>query len=582
MKELSIEEKAKRYDEAIERAKGLIDFCSDSELKTLENVFPELSESEDEKIRKELIKGFNNLDKRAVWYNGITYGQILAWLEKQGEQKPKTEYIYLKFREGDTIQKITGDKDIVTIAEVDTEAEEYRLTNSEFLPFKYEHLWYLVEQKPIPIFRVGETIIAKDGTNIIKEPFHIDKIEDDYYWDGENTILVCNQDDWELVEQKTTEWSEEDAKHFLRCLGYIEAYVEPRKDDVRWFKELKDRVQPKNVEWSEADEFIRLTLLKIVKNEMKQHGNVGLGNGIITSDIIVWLKKLGKQKSLDEVAKEITKNKETAISFLKSCGIMNDNGELADEYKTEQCEKKSAENVELKFKVGDLIKLSKEPKYPAREIISIKNDGYYFDSAVYLPFERQDDWELVDTIQNSAWSKEDENTISEAEEWLDTLCDYLKDSSSAYIPNVRVVISNLKSLKCRVQPKLKQGWTEEDENNINSIVSRLEVDISYWESRSKTRTNEDKKLIEWLKSLRPQLIREWSEEDDRNLSIAIQYVFQRGYLSTVNWLKSLKERYTWKPSEYQLNSLQVAINIIGEQTLTGTDLKKLLEQLNKL
>ena len=34
----------------------------------------------------------------------------------------------------------------------------------------------------------------------------------------------------------------------------------------------------------------------------------------------------------------------------------------------------------------------------------------------------------------------------------------------------------------------------------------------------------------------------WSEEDDRHLSIAIQYVFQHGYLSTVDWLKVLKNR----------------------------------------
>jgi len=47
-----------------------------------------LAESEDERIRKAMINGFNKLDKSAVWYNGITNGQILAWLEKQGEQKP--------------------------------------------------------------------------------------------------------------------------------------------------------------------------------------------------------------------------------------------------------------------------------------------------------------------------------------------------------------------------------------------------------------------------------------------------------------------------------------------------------------
>lgn len=40
-----------------------------------------------------------------------------------------------------------------------------------------------------------------------------------------------------------------------------------------------------------------------------------------------------EKKSLDDVAKEVTKDKDAAISFLKSCGIMNENGELADEYK---------------------------------------------------------------------------------------------------------------------------------------------------------------------------------------------------------------------------------------------------------
>lgn len=78
-------------------------------------------------------------------------------------------------------------------------------TEEEFQCFDaWSNVWFKREdeQKPMPIFKVGETIIAKDGTNIIKEPFHIDKIEDDYYWDGENTILVCNQDEFELVEQK--------------------------------------------------------------------------------------------------------------------------------------------------------------------------------------------------------------------------------------------------------------------------------------------------------------------------------------------------------------------------------------------
>ena len=74
----------------------------------------------------------------------------------------------------------------------------------------------------------------------------------------------------------------------------------------------------------------------------------------------------------------------------------------------------------------------------------------------------------------------------------------------------------------------------------------------------------------------------WSEEDDRNLSIAIQYVFQRGYLSTVNWLKSLKERYTWKPSEKQISALEWQVKNTYEGSWQYIETKKLLEQLKRL
>lgn len=56
--------------------------------KQLEKIFPELKESEDEKIRKALIRYFTLSDEHA--YNeacGVSYRDIVAWLEKQGEQK---------------------------------------------------------------------------------------------------------------------------------------------------------------------------------------------------------------------------------------------------------------------------------------------------------------------------------------------------------------------------------------------------------------------------------------------------------------------------------------------------------------
>ena len=79
--ELSIEQKAKRYDEAIEIAKKINNEQQTQPFNIMTRVFPELKESEDERIRNEIILyiGARNdisLDIHNKW---------LSWLEKQGE-----------------------------------------------------------------------------------------------------------------------------------------------------------------------------------------------------------------------------------------------------------------------------------------------------------------------------------------------------------------------------------------------------------------------------------------------------------------------------------------------------------------
>lgn len=78
MKELSIEEKAKAYDEAYKKV--AVRFGSN----VADEIF--LKESEGEKIRKEIISTLKYAN-----YKGV-YDKHLAWLEKQGEQKEFTDY----------------------------------------------------------------------------------------------------------------------------------------------------------------------------------------------------------------------------------------------------------------------------------------------------------------------------------------------------------------------------------------------------------------------------------------------------------------------------------------------------------
>ena len=82
MKELSTEQKAKAYDEALERAKK---YKLKEDLIITQDLFPELKESEDERIRKNCIH-FLELQKQ---HHAATFEieECIAWLEKQGDKE---------------------------------------------------------------------------------------------------------------------------------------------------------------------------------------------------------------------------------------------------------------------------------------------------------------------------------------------------------------------------------------------------------------------------------------------------------------------------------------------------------------
>jgi hypothetical protein len=87
MKELTIEEKSKAYDKALSVAQET--YATQPMYRDwLEKMFPELKESKDERIMKELIKFFRMGAKYNSSTNGIPDKDIIAWLEKQNKQKP--------------------------------------------------------------------------------------------------------------------------------------------------------------------------------------------------------------------------------------------------------------------------------------------------------------------------------------------------------------------------------------------------------------------------------------------------------------------------------------------------------------
>ena len=70
--------------EKFEEAKRLYETANADQRYVLESLFPELSESGDERIRKALIKFFTLSDDNADYQCcGVHYKDIVAWLEKQ-------------------------------------------------------------------------------------------------------------------------------------------------------------------------------------------------------------------------------------------------------------------------------------------------------------------------------------------------------------------------------------------------------------------------------------------------------------------------------------------------------------------
>ena len=105
MKELSIEEKAKRYDEILvklQEAKVDNNVCDERYCCVIDDIIPELKDSEDERMIQ-YFKDLAPFDKAEELYEkyGFSHKDAIAWLEKKCEQKSVK---VPKFKVGDFIQ----------------------------------------------------------------------------------------------------------------------------------------------------------------------------------------------------------------------------------------------------------------------------------------------------------------------------------------------------------------------------------------------------------------------------------------------------------------------------------------------
>ena len=217
----------------------------------VERYFPELAESEDERIRKSLIDMLKNDEK--------CYLKEIAWLEKQGES---TEINPSEFDL--RLNKLLKQFESMPKEELTSILSFYLNVVQNDGTYKEEKQG---EQKQLA---KGEDY-GIDGVyaaiDILKKTFgKVDGYEtDDGKLEHECAISAVEQ----LSKQKkTAEWSEEDEGMLKSILNeYKSMQIEKRK----WLRFLKDRVlsQPKQ-EWSKEDEYCRQQLIEFCEHCMVQ------------------------------------------------------------------------------------------------------------------------------------------------------------------------------------------------------------------------------------------------------------------------------------------------------------------------
>lgn len=280
----------KKYKEALKRAEGVIEQNPLMEYlkKGIEYIFPELKESEDERIKNWLIGYFHQYkeDGMEKYANGLKVESILAWLEKQGEQKLADKVIKPKFHEGDWIV-FNG----LTLYVKEVIKGFYRTISKGGITNSYDwdidnaaRLWTIQDAKEGDVlacengwtcifsclndnlfsshcFMDAEGWFCEDGgqahaldnricgeihpatkeqRDILFEKMH----EAKYMWDSESKQLLSLKA--EPSDEQKTAWSEEDEENFRDIVGAIHAVAYQTTEDeesrLEWLYDIKQRM----------------------------------------------------------------------------------------------------------------------------------------------------------------------------------------------------------------------------------------------------------------------------------------------------------------------------------------------------
>ena len=260
MKELSIEQKAKTYDEVIKKAETLykasepMSGCN----VLLETLFPELKESEDEKIRKELLQiAKKSEDSFYMVMTPDKRKHLITWLEKQGE---------FKNIDSDDLATLETWEDAVKENKEKWQLSDWFVEATSLLIQKVKRI-----ENNESINIKGSKVMLNACINALRAVGHshlsdwLEKQEqkpaDSYCQEnckGFQETGKCFADGEckakREAEQKTAAWSEEDDYNLQCCIAKVQNDIDNgrigrNRELLTWLKSLKLRSQ-----WRPSDE----------------------------------------------------------------------------------------------------------------------------------------------------------------------------------------------------------------------------------------------------------------------------------------------------------------------------------------
>lgn len=599
---MTIEDKAQAYDTAIRKAQ---DIFHTSEFVKITDLFPELAESEDERIRKTL----SVLVQNAIYPGLITEEdskKCLAYLKKQKERGPLTKeekyilHCIIEYLDDETCpsewisllrgiyclpygkQKESAEKEYVfrplggTDITVAAGQAIKRVNEGErlVLAFNGAYIPVLKGYDVNEIVDIYNTFVEKK-----KEPPFVKDVNvgypGHYFYDG-NRMYLCSSPALEekQKEQKTTNELEDAFKYYTDrgiTISCGDFKAEPKKERIGEYGECTD-----------------FTIYHPLKNGKGEYECIPYSfYGSLTS---------------------FSENKDL-IDFLRTCFYTE---EECNEWIEKQKEQNSVECIEFdnefEKQVSHLLAsvLNGEweynedfVKYAAQSLLGyakheLELDGkallYTADKSYQIGFR-----DGVASVKPAEWSESDKGVLMDAICATDKLGNnevYNKNN-----PNLakafRVAKDWLKNLPERFNLQPKQEWSEEDENIIKNLIELVDAEPynNFYESSKDT-------ILKWLKSIRPQSQGIYQQVVKRIRDICDRYeqngMFTderaRDFLGNVRIkckdaieCAPILDEPSWKPSEQEKGALRTAIHVLTEERnfpKAASQLQNILDAFN--